>query len=99
MELMEQHERELRTMLEEKDSALNARMDQHAATALEDAQAQRESIDQAHQALVQHLRETAEAEAARHREEAQSAEREARRLHEQYGPLREEHDEAAEALR
>mmetsp|Transcript_36822 Transcript_36822/g.114578 ORF Transcript_36822/g.114578 Transcript_36822/m.114578 type:complete len:448 (-) Transcript_36822:68-1411(-) len=92
------HERELRTMLQEREFALNERMDQRAALALQDAQAQRESLEQSHQALVQHLREAAEAEAARHRAEANGTEREICRLREQYAPLRREHGEAAVAL-
>lgn len=98
IELTEKHERELRMELQEREAALNERMDQRAALALQDAQAQREAIEQSHQALVQHLREVSEVEAARHRAEAETTEREIHRLREQYAPLRRDHDEAATAL-
>uniref|UniRef100_A0A7S1SCC8 Uncharacterized protein n=1 Tax=Alexandrium catenella TaxID=2925 RepID=A0A7S1SCC8_ALECA len=98
VELSEMHERELRMALQEREALLNERMDQRAALAMQDAQSQREALEQSHQALVRHLREAAEAEAARHRAEAESTEYEIHRLREQYAPLRREHDEAAAAL-
>mmetsp|Transcript_117638 Transcript_117638/g.344473 ORF Transcript_117638/g.344473 Transcript_117638/m.344473 type:complete len:544 (+) Transcript_117638:144-1775(+) len=98
IELTEIHERELRVSLQERETALNERMDQRAALAVQDAKAQREALEQLHQALVQHLRESAEADAVRHRSEAECTEHEIHRLREEYAPLRREHDEAATAL-
>lgn len=90
------HEVELREQREEHSIELHSRLQQERDAALSRDNEAREALEQAQRASVR--QEAAAADAARYQRDAEHAEREVRRLRDQFGPLRREHDEAAEDL-
>lgn len=98
-ELMERHHSELRTVRQEHDAALHETIERRAKQASDDAQMQRETLEQSHQSLVVHLREAAEAVSDRHREEIERSETTITRLRDDVTAAQGERGQVEEALR
>jgi len=98
-ELSERHHTEVRNLRQEYDETLEETFERRAKQATDDAQMQRETLEQAHHALVQHLREAAEAVSERHRSEIERSETTITRLRDDAAVAQGERNQVEEALR
>ncbi|CAE8615507.1 unnamed protein product [Polarella glacialis] len=103
--LLGEHQQELDSVLQARDTALLRTLSDRAEQAEREvethARIKREAVERARAELGEKLSEataTGEAQLSRQRAEADAVEAELRSLRSQVGPLRQEHDQAAQAL-